>query len=212
MCRSIIIISFFFISINLYAKWTFELHGGTVWTTPSPLTIRQSGFPDIKLWAKWYAEPFVKPVYWDWRLARWKNGKSWEFEAIHHKMYLANKTPEIHNFSISHGYNILTINRGFEKNKFVIRPGLGVVLAHPESKIRGMDLYNNQKDYEGYYLTGPVAIFSVARPVNISKRFFFNPEAKTTFGYSRVKVARGNADVYSWAFHLIAGFGYNIVK
>lgn len=111
------------------SSWSFELHGGGAYNLPMPLHIRQQGYPEIKLRARFDSESFILPVYWDWRFSRWENGKSWEFEAIHHKLYLDNTTPEVQKFNISHGFNMIMVNRGFEKRLFRYRAGLGIVLA-----------------------------------------------------------------------------------
>lgn len=207
---------FFFLIINycmVIASWNFEFHGGTVWNVPSRLHIVQKGYPDIDLVARWRGEPFILPVYWDWRISRWQNNRSWELESIHNKMFLDNPTDDIQGFSISHGFNIFTINRGFKKNGFVFRPGLGIVVAHPENNIRHQKLDESYGIFDnGYQITGPSAILSIARPLNISSRLFLNPEAKTTFGFSRVKIHQGYADVYNFALHLILGFGFTIIK
>jgi len=70
------------------ATWSFDLNGGAAGNIPMSLTIKQQDYPDISLTAKYYTEPFTLPVYWDWRFSRWKNERGWEFESIHHKLYL----------------------------------------------------------------------------------------------------------------------------
>jgi len=195
-------------SVCAQSRWSFELHGGEVYNVPMPLTIRQEGYPELKLTARYFTEPLTLPVYWDIRLSRWQNNKSWEFEVIHHKLYLENITPEVQKFNISHGFNMLMINRGFKKNSFRYRAGAGIVLAHPESVIRGKEFGNSTDDLDmGYFLSGPVLNLSVGRPIQLSRRFYLNPEAKTTFAYSKINISDGYANVYNLAFHLILGFG-----
>ena len=215
MNRLIIVVSFLFISSALFAqaRWSFELHGGEVYNAPMPLQVKQQTYPDIKLTARYNSESLILPVYWDWRFSRWKNNKSWEFEAIHHKLYLDNTTPEVQKFNISHGFNILMVNRGFDKKTFRYRAGAGVVLTHPESIIRGKEFGNSTDDMDtGYYLTGPVFNLAISRPISLGGRFFINPEAKTTFAYSYIKISEGHANVYNLAFHLILGFGVDFIR
>ena len=49
---NIFIFTFIIISFsinNAQQKWSFELHGGEVYNIPSPLIIKQKGYPDINL-------------------------------------------------------------------------------------------------------------------------------------------------------------------
>lgn len=216
MKRFIFIVSFvLFSQTNSFAqsRWSFELHGGEVFNVPMPLTIKQQGYPDLKLTARYHTEALTLPVYWDWRFSRWHNNKSWEFEAIHHKLYLENTTPEIEKFNISHGFNMLMVNRGYDKKTFRYRAGVGMVLAHPESKIRGKEFGDTGNDWDmGYYLSGPVLNFAVSKPIRLGGRFYLNAEAKTTFAYSHIKIAEGHANVYNLAFHLVLGIGVDLTK
>jgi len=198
---------------NGQSRWTFELQCGQVFNVPMPLKIRQEAYPDIKLQARYSSESFILPVYWDIRLGRWQNERAWEFEAIHHKLYLNNTTSEVQKFNISHGFNLIMLNRGFEKKSFRYRAGAGIVLAHPESNIRGKEFGDSADDTDlGYYISGPVINFAINKPFYIGSRFYINAEAKTTLAYSYIKVAEGNADVYNIAIHLILGLGFDFNK
>lgn len=189
------------------------MHGGQVFNVPMPLIIRQEGFQDIKLWARFDTEPFVLPVYWDWRFSRWEAGKAWEFEVIHHKLYLSNTTPEIQKYNISHGFNMLMFNRVFQKKFVRVRVGAGVILSHPESKIRGLEFGDTGNEMDmGYFISGPVVNFAVSKPFYLGSRFYINAEVKTTFAYSSIEIANGNSDVYNLAFHLNLGPGVVFLK
>lgn len=213
-----IIFIVFYLIVSLTAsysqsRWTFELRAGEVYNSPMPLIIRQQGYPDIKLMARYHTEAFTSPVYWDWRFSRWQNDKSWEFEVTHHKLYLDNTTPEVQKFNISHGFNMIMVNRGFVKKTYQYRAGVGIVLSHPESNIRGKEFGDSVDDLDlGYYISGPVLNLAIGKPIHFGSRFFISAEAKTTFAYSSVKVAQGHADVYNLAFHLILGFGVNFIR
>jgi len=210
---TLLLLLFWSIVANGQSRWSFELHGGEVYNVPMPLKIIQKGFPELKLTARYNTEALTLPVYWDWRLSKWKNNKSWELEAIHHKLYLDNTTEEVEKFNISHGFNMIFVNRGFEKNKLRYRTGLGLVLVHPESKIRGREFGNSTEDWDmGYYLTGPAVNLAINRPLKLGGRFYFNAEGKTTFAYSRIKIADGHANVYNLALHLILGFGVDLIR
>lgn len=213
--NSVLVLLFIVVTLgtNAQVRWAFELHSGEVYNAPMPLVIMQNGYPEIRMTARYSTEALTLPVYWDIRLSRWREGKSIEAELIHHKLYLDNTTSEIEKFNISHGFNMLFVNRGFEKKAFRYRSGIGLVIIHPESRIRGREFGDSTDDWDmGYYLTGPALNLSAGKAIAISKRFYLNVEGKTTFAYSKTKIAEGKADVYNLAFHLIIGFGTNFVR
>jgi hypothetical protein len=212
---SFVVPFFIFAQAATYAqsRWSFELHGGEVYNVPMPLTISQDGYPDVKLTAQYDTEPFTLPFYWDMRLGRWQSNKIWEVEMIHHKLYLENTTPEIQKFNISHGFNLIMLNRGFDKKLFRYRFGAGMVLTHPESNIRGKVFGDSNDDKDlGYYLSGPALNLAVGKAFRMSSSFYLDIESKVTCAYTRVKVANGHADVYHLAFHLIFGVGIDFSK
>lgn len=215
--KRIIVIALFWLfslpTLIAQTRWSFELHGGEVYNVPMPLTIRQQGYPDLKLTARYASESLILPVYVDSRLIRCQDGKSWELEFLHHKLYLKNNTPEIQQFSISHGFNMIMVNRGFDRKTFQYRAGAGFVLTHPESVIRNQAFGDATNDWDmGYFVSGPVVNLSAGKHFRIANRFYLNAEAKTTLAYVNVKVAGGNADVYNIAFHLILGIGYDFIR
>lgn len=200
-------------SVQAQPRWSVELMGAGVYNVPLPLTISQQAHPDIKLTARYATEPFKLPVYYDWRISRWEEDKSWEVEFIHHKLYLQNTPSEVQKFSISHGFNMLFINRGFYRQGYCYRAGAGVIIAHPESIVRGMEFDSSAGGNDwGYYLSGPALQASVNRLYYLGERFFIHAGTKITFGYASVKVAQGRADVYNLAFHLLLGLGVDVKR
>ena len=148
---------------------------GCVYNIPTPLHIEQSGYPDINFTAKYKTYPFDLPLYLSTKLSIWKNNKAWEAEILHHKIYLINPPDEIQLFSISHGFNILTINRNWKYDKSVFCCGLGVVIAHPENIIRNKQLsFENGIFNWGAYFSGPVANISITQRFYIVHKLFFN--------------------------------------
>lgn len=206
-------ISFFFSTAQ--ERWSFELHGGIVHNLRLPLIIKQSGFPDIRInKAEFYSESLNDPFYWDWRFTKWfarkKGIKSIEFEAIHHKLYLKNPPPEVEWFGISHGYNMLMVNYGQEIKKIILRTGLGSVLIHPESTIRGMKYpVGPGFDMPGYRLNGIVLNVGVAKQIPFGKYFFVNTEVKMNASVVNAEVVNGYARVHNIVFQLILGPGVN---
>ena len=216
MTRIIVIVLLVtFGNLNLLGqvKWSFELHGGGVYNVPMPLTIHQQGYPSIKLMARFRTEAFTPPVYWDWRITRWNNNRGWEFEAIHHKLYLTNTDDEVQKFNISHGFNILTLNRCYKERLFTYRVGLGIVLTHSESKIRDKEFGDSSDSWDmGYFVSGPILNMAIGKPIRIFNRVHFNIEAKSTVSYTYIKINDGHANLFNFALHLVAGFGLDFYK
>ena len=98
------------------------------YNVPLPLTISQVGEQDISLTAHYRSDPFEIPIYWNWRISYWDDNHAFEIEATHHKIFLKNTTPEIQEFSISHGFNTITFNYAWKDYGFVFRAGFGLVL------------------------------------------------------------------------------------
>lgn len=200
------------------SQWGFELHGGLPYNVPLPLTITQQNEPTIHFNAKYSSQPMTPPVYWVWRFSKWKNGKGWELEAIHHKLYLDNIPDEIQEFTITHGYNIVTVNRSFEKllfqkHSYILRLGAGIVLAHPENEVRNQKLYPHDGLFElGYYISGPVLNLTVGKRFYFCNRAFLNTELKFNPSYSRVPIVSGHADVWNMAFAFVFGLGFDFIK
>jgi len=196
------------ISFSQYA-FKIELHGGFPINTPSPVIIKQNNYPDIRFNANFYSEPFYSPYYWMWRLGIENEKGAYELEAIHHKLYLSNKTEEVKQFSISHGLNIITINRAFRKGKYLIHLGAGPIYAHPENIVRGKTLDHTKGLFKlGYYITGPSTNIAISRKFYLYKKVYSNFELKHTFSYAKVPINDGNAEVYNNTFYLIFGLGF----
>lgn len=214
------ILLFFYANLILAqekSNWTIEAHGGFPINIPLPLTIKQNGQDDLKFTAHFNSEPFSPPIYWVYRVSKWKNDKAWEFEMMHQKLYLKNPPKEIQYFSITHGYNQLMFNRAvkfnlFNEKEFIYRIGAGFVLAHAENMVRGKELYQGEGYFSGYYISGPTLNFSFAKQFKISSRFYFNTEIKNNTSFAKIPVVDGHAFVWHSAFEIIGGLGIYILK
>lgn len=192
-------------------RWSFELQFGVVHSIDLPLTFYQDGYPEIRIdKADYYCEPLNDPPYWDWRFSRWKNNKSIELEAVHHKFYLRNLVPGVDRFGISHGFNMVFINRGWQWGPYIFRAGIGSALVHPESSIRGMAYpLGPGFDFPGYRVRGVNINLTGSRQFRISKTFFVNAEAKVHAAVANVPIINGHARVNILALQLILGPGVN---
>ena len=189
-------------------EWYLNLSPGVVYVPPVPLTINQTGFEQISLWADYETAPLKSPIYYSYRIGFTNENSGWEAEMNHLKIYLSNRPEEIQRFSISHGYNQLFINRVLKLKAYGIKIGAGIVLAHPENTIRQQPLVERRRLFNiGYCLAGPALQFDLFHEFPLSKRFYLLAESKVSFAYAKVPVANGKADVPVVGFHLQFGAG-----
>jgi hypothetical protein len=125
-------------------------------------------------------------------------------EVIHHKLILRDPPPELRNFQISHGYNFVLVNRGWDLGRCLLRVGAGPVLAHPEGAVRGQQI-NPENEYKW---TGP------ALQVGVEKRFaprgglLLGIEGKATAARAKIEMDRGEVEAPNYAAHLLVSLGY----
>ena len=186
------------------AQVTFEAFLGTAFNAPTPLTITQTGFPAIKFTAHYEERPLDPIRYYAWRLGRWKGDKGWFLEHVHHKIHIDRPTAEVQAFEVSHGYNLVTINRGWRRgaNRFLL--GGGVVVTFPHTEVRGK-IYPQDTSY---LLSGATIQGAASRRFDLTRRFFVSVEGKLTASWASIPVVDGHARVPNAAFHVLAGAGW----
>ena len=173
--------------------------GGNAWSLPTPLTIWQEGQPIIRIdGARWETRPFYESPYYAVRLA-WGR---WGVELVHHKLYLVSQHSEIQQFWISHGYNLVLVERLTHREPWYSTFGAGLVVGHPETVIR-------YKELSTWHLSGVAAQASLGYRVPVSSRFALVSEIKLTGAWARVPVADGNAEVPNIAMHAVLGIQYS---
>jgi hypothetical protein len=188
-------------------RWRVELALGGAHSFDSTLRIEQVAQPVLTIEAGWATRSFDSPLYYAWRFARADARGAWALRFVHHKVHLENTTPEVERFSVSHGYNLLTLERAFILRGFDLSAGMGLVIAHPESTVRGRTRPEGEGGPfgGGYFLTGPTAALAVSRRVAISRHFAIVPEGRFTLSRARVPIADGEASVPNTAVHLLLG-------
>lgn len=171
-----------------------------------PLHIEQPGEPDLHFKARYRTRPWKGAPYYAYRLGY----DRWEAELVHHKIYLQNPPPEIEHFEVSHGYNLAMVNYVRPSYGFVIRFGLGLLIGHPEGKIRGKSVGPVRSLLGGgYHISGISAQLSLARELDLSRHLFINPEVKLTAAWGRVPLAGGGrAEIPNIALHALTGLGF----
>lgn len=188
------------------AQWSVTVSGGTAWNAPLPLTIYQKDQPRIRIEnAQWETRPLYESPYY---AVRFDNGR-WGVELIHHKLYLVSEHPDIQQFWISHGYNMILVELLTKRPPVTIIYGLGPVVTHPETIVRDKELSDPPHagiSLEGYYLSGVSAHAAAAyRAPVITPWLSLLAEGKVTAAWARVPVADGYADVPNVAVHGLLG-------
>src|SRR5437763_13595102 len=105
---------------------------GSAYNIPTPLSIQQSGFPDLDLTARYQTKalgPFAP--YYSWRLDIWHGDAAWEVQQVHHRLFLSNTTADVQEFDIHFGYNYFLAGRAWRRRGFVLHASGGVVVPHP---------------------------------------------------------------------------------
>jgi hypothetical protein len=188
--------------------WRLELRGGGSHAFDAPLGVEQDGQPPLDLDASWDARPFETPLYYAWRVARFRRGAAWAVGLVHHKRYLAEPTAEVESFSVSHGYNLLTLERGWPLGGVTVWTAAGVVVAHPESTVRGRVFEEEGGVFGGYYVTGPSLGLGAERRLPLTRRLELTLEGRFALSWADVPVAGGSASVPDRSLHLLVGVAF----
>ena len=189
-------------------QWVFQVATGTAYNFKTPLHIEQDGEDDIDIDAEYKTRAWsTQAPYYNFKIGRWKGDRAWEFESLHHKLYLRNKPEEVQKFQISHGYNLNTLNYARKKYGLIFRVGGGFVMTHPETRVRGK---KNEDDggWNGFYISGISGQLSLEKRFHLTEAFFLTAEGKFTAAWARIPIADGHADVPNAALHAIFGAGY----
>jgi len=187
--------------------WRVEAALGAAHSFGSTLSVEQAGFPSLEIEAEWDNRNFESPLYYGLRVACGDTRGAWALRFVHLKVYLANPSPEVERFSVSHGYNLLTVERSFPWSGFDLWAGVGIVIAHPESTVRRQTKPETEGGPfgGGYYVTGPTGALAIDRRLQLGQRFALVPEVRFTFSRARVPIAGGEASVPNASIHVLLG-------
>jgi hypothetical protein len=183
-------------------RWSAEFLLGAAWNATTPVKITQAGQPDLEFDADFRTDPFEQPLYWALRFNHHRQGRIWSLELHHHKLILKNPPPEVKDFSITHGTNIVSLQHAWLRPRWRYLVLAGVVVAHPENTVRGLKL---PEDEVGYQLTGPALGAGVGAHLALTSWLDLNGEARVTVAWIRVDVVDGRASFTNLAFHLLLG-------
>jgi hypothetical protein len=166
------------------------------------LSVEQNGQPELEVSADYETRPFEPPLYYAIRISFQEEARSWEIQFIHHKLYLTNGPPEVEHFEITHGFNTLTFGHAWTSLPVTVRLGGGLVIAHPDSEIRGMSWS------PGYEVTGPAVFAGVGKRFPLGTRVFLSTEAQFLWARAHVSVSGGEASAPNVALHGLIGLGF----
>ena len=190
-------------------SWSAEYFGGSAYNFTTPLGIYQDGMENIGVNAEYATRPFHGSPYYSARIGQWHGNRGWEWELIHHKLFLKNPPRDVQHFEISHGYNLLTTNRVWERRGLLLRLGAGLVVTHPETLVRGEQYPMDQGFFgTGLFLSGLTAQAAIGKRLYLWKGLFLALEGKLTAAYAIIPVADGLATVPNLAVHGLFGLGY----
>jgi hypothetical protein len=192
-----------------YGQFTAEFFLGSAWHLSMPLRVTQPGEQEIRLSGRYQTKPWKGAPYYAVRAGI----KKWSAELVHLKAYLENPPPEIEYFEVSHGYNMLFINRSleFHDKHSLVRVGLGLVIGHPEGRVRGKQI-DPERSFlgGGYHLSGISFQCAVGLPLSVGQHWFVRPEAKLTAAWAKMPLQGGGfAIVPNIAVHTLFGLGYS---
>ena len=197
-------------------RWEMSGGTGTGFSKKTPLTIHHPAMPggvvhvpeadyDTKAWS-------TLAPYTDLRYARWDDDRTtaWEAEIHHHKLFLQNKPANVQAFAISHGYNLMTINRLWKWNDYILRAGAGFVMTHPETIINNNKFDADGGGFFGFYVKGWTTQVAIEKRYPIQsgwlKGMSIYTEAKITTSRTTIPVSEGGyAIVPNTALHGLVG-------
>jgi len=207
------------------AEWSAEYLLGDAWEPRTPVRIRQEGFEDLVLDARFRTEPFRIPPYWSARVIWWRGNTGWAVDLVHHKTHdpdprtvyeilyptevlKVTDPPEIRYLGLTHGYNLGTFQILKRRGPWHGLIGLGGVLAHPESTIRGRRHPETGGILlPGQYLAGPAFLLGAGVRVGLVGPLFLNAETRISFSSVDAPVRDGELSLRHTGFHLAAGLG-----
>jgi hypothetical protein len=188
----------------------FTLLTGTALNLSAPLTIRQVGDPELHWTAHYDTRPFRFPFYYLLRIALLRGRSAWELQLIHHKLYLTNPVPEVQHLEITHGFNVLTLNRMWRTRRTSLRAGAGVVVPHVEATVRGRDAGTRHGLLNaGYRFTGPSFILGLGRSLPLRSGFAVAAEAQGVIGCARITVSSGKISTCNAGIHALFGLTWS---
>ena len=201
----LLIISLWTLSPYAWARdgWSFETLLGDAHNFDTHLKIQQGDFTRT-LTADYKTHGFQTPLYYSGRMAHWNGDRAWELQLIHHKLYLNNPPTDVESLSVSHGFNIVTLNHAWDIDGLILRAGVGPVVTHAEARVNGVV-------YDGpYELSGAAVLVGAGKRVYFGRSAYVQMEAAATAAYTEPRAEGAPAlklSVSNIALHGMIGIG-----
>jgi hypothetical protein len=181
-----------------------ELFGGAAFNARTTLTVRQTGASPLELTARYSTRPLRFPLYYAVRLGSRRAAPCWELQFVHQKLYLENRPPEIESLEITHGFNLLTVNRACAWRGGTVRFGAGCTIPHAEGRVRGRRFASR-----GYRVAaGPVVLVGAGSRRALGGRFWLSGEIQAAAGWVDIPMSLGRMRAANGALHAWIGLGY----
>lgn len=191
---------------------------GLTWNAPTDLRVVQQGYSDTVVKnAQFVGKDLEWFPYYTLRL--WygnPDGLRYELELIHQKLYFASAEANgdiFDHFQVTDGFNYLLFNLAYALDvgdagiRVVPRFGIGVIIPHPETVVRGQE-WGIDGDPHWYHFGG----YGAQVAVGLEAPFWATPtlEARFTIANSRLNIAGGYAEGIFSSFHANFGGGLRI--
>lgn len=191
------------------AEWGALAASGAAASLTTSLSLRQDGFPELRLSARYANRPFDGAPYFMLRVARRTERGAWELQHLHHKLYLENRPAEVERFDVTHGYNLFTLGHAWARGAFGLRVGAGVVIAHPEATVRGRRFGPKQGIFGlDQYLAGPALVLGASREWRLGRHAWLSPELQLSAAHAQLPIREGEATAPNVAVHFLIGLGF----
>ena len=159
------------------ANWSFQVLIGDAYNFESHTRIEHESWGERSFDGDYETRGLEGPLHYAWRISRWVDDRGWELQLLHHKIYLQDPPAGVEALSVSHGFNIVSVNRSLKYRGWILRGGVGPVITHAEANVLGTS-------YDGpYEVAGAAALLGVARELELGEHFRLLGEISATFGY-----------------------------
>ncbi len=188
-------------TVSAKQGWEWSVGTGAATNYEQSVTIKMDSGDDINMDSVGFdTKPFSTPPYYTIRGGYWQDESAWEMELVHHKLYAktSDLDPQVNNFEITDGYNLLYVNRAVQaRPNWNARVGLGLVIPHPDVTVNG------ERSHGGYQLGGGSAQFALEREFALSEQWLLSLEGKVSYSYAQITLDYGEAVVPNTALHLV---------
>ena len=135
----------------------------------------------------------------------------WSIELLHHKVWLDNLPPEVTEFRMTFGYNLIPFTLGTRLNSWLsVYSGLGLIVVHAVNTVNGLTLPNEPVTWptgKRYSLVGAGIQVGAEARYNLWKNIFTTADLRFMYSRANVPIVGGRARVQQASLHAQAGLG-----